>query len=177
MLCRYASRSPARNDAADNVFCLYDTWLVANQGAADSGSLVFKAEYRGKLGTSLSPQALGPTLGYAGLTTVAFSDADAPLTNFHWTQAFADNRFPVIAGVVDVTDHLDVHALVNPWTEFSNLSFSTNPTIPAPNQGLGEHDARRKLDAVSQGGVFGSRRCDRRPHGERGHRLSAQRSE
>jgi porin len=103
---------------------------VPSQGAADAGSLVFKAEYRGKLGTSLSPQALGPTLGYAGLTAVALSDADAPLTNFHWTQAFADNRFAVIAGVVDVTDHLDVYALVNPWTEFNNLSFSTNPTIP-----------------------------------------------
>lgn len=33
----------------------------------------------------------------------------------------------------------DIHTygLVNPWTDFSNLSFSTDPTIPVPNQGLG----------------------------------------
>jgi len=136
-LYQYASRSPAQNDAASNVFRLYGTWTVVNRGATDSGSLVFKGEYRGTLGTSLSPQALGPSLGYAGLTAVSFSDAGALLTNFYWTQAFADNRFAFIAGVVDVTDYLDVYALVNPWTEFNNLSFSTNPTIPAPNQGLG----------------------------------------
>jgi porin len=136
-LYQYASRGPAQNDAASNVLRLYGTWTVANRGATDTGSLVFKAEYRGRLGTSQSPQALGPTLGYAGLTAVSFSDAGALLSNFYWTQAFADNRLAVIAGVVDVTDYLDVYALVNPWTEFNNLSFSTNPTIPAPNQGLG----------------------------------------
>ena len=27
--------------------------------------------------------------------------------------------------------------MVNPWSSFSNLAFLTNPTIPAPNQGLG----------------------------------------
>jgi porin len=137
VLYQYAGRSPAQNDAAGNVLRLYGTWSVVNEGAADAGSLVFKAEYRGTLGTSLSPQALGPSLGYAGLTAVPFSDAGALLTNFYWTQAFADNRFAFVAGVVDVTDYLDVYALINPWTEFNNLSFSTNPTIPAPNQGLG----------------------------------------
>jgi len=135
-LYQHATRSPEQDDAAGNVLRFYGTWTLVNRGAADQGSLVFKAEYRGRLGTSLSPQALGPTIGYAGLTAVPFSDAGGLLTNFYWTQAFADNRFAFIAGVVDVTDYLDVYALINPWTEFNNLSFSTNPTIPAPNQGL-----------------------------------------
>lgn len=42
-----------------------------------------------------------------------------------------------VAGVLDTTDYVDVYGLVNPWTDFSNLAFSTDPTIPAPNQGLG----------------------------------------
>ena len=42
-----------------------------------------------------------------------------------------------VAGVVDSTDYVDVYGLVNPWTDFSSLAFSTDPTIPAPNQGLG----------------------------------------
>ena len=136
-LYQHASRSPAQNNAAGGVLRLYGAWTVVNRGAADSGSLVFKAEYRGKLGTSLSPQALGSSLGYAGLTAATFSDPGGLLTNFYWTQALANDRFAFNAGVVDVTDYLDVYALVNPWTEFTNLSFSTNPTIPAPNQGLG----------------------------------------
>ena len=38
---------------------------------------------------------------------------------------------------MDVTDYLDVYGHINPWTSFQNLSFLTNPTIPAPNHGLG----------------------------------------
>jgi len=136
-LYQLASRSPGDDDAAGNVFRLYGNWTLVNRGANDRGSLVFKGEYRGELGTSIAPQALGPTVGYAGLTSVTFSDAGGVLTNLYWTQHLADNRLGFNVGVVDVTDYLDVYALVNPWTEFNNLSFSTNPTIPAPSQGLG----------------------------------------
>ena len=36
-----------------------------------------------------------------------------------------------------MTDFLDVYGLVSPYTAFQNLAFNTNPTINAPNQGLG----------------------------------------
>jgi len=42
-----------------------------------------------------------------------------------------------LVGVVDVTDYVGVYALVNPRADFMNLAFSTNPTIPAPDQGVG----------------------------------------
>jgi porin len=38
---------------------------------------------------------------------------------------------------IDVTDFIDVYAMINPLTHFINLAFSTNPTIAVPNQGLG----------------------------------------
>jgi porin len=136
-LYQHATESLGKNDAAGNVFRLYGRWTPFNRGAPDAGSLVFKAEYRDKLGTSISPQVLGPMAGYAGLTAPTFSDAGGVLTNLFWAQAFAGNRFAFNAGVVDVTDYLDVFGLVNVWTDFNNLSFSTNPTIPAPSQGLG----------------------------------------
>lgn len=136
-LYQHATESLGENDAAGNVLRLYGHWTLFNRGAPDAGALVFKGEYRGKLGTSISPQLLGPTAGYAGLTAPTFSDAGGILTNLYWTQAFANNRFAFNAGVVDVTDYLDVFGLVNVWTDFNNLSFSTNPTIPAPSQGLG----------------------------------------
>ena len=80
---------------------------------------------------------LGPTIGHGGLTAVTFSDAGGLLTNLYWTQAFAANRFAFSAGIVDVTDYLYVYDLVNIWTDFNNYAFTTSPTIPAPNQGLG----------------------------------------
>jgi len=136
-LYQHATASPGAQNAASNVLRAYGQWSPFDRGAADTGFLVFKAEYRGKLGTSISPQALGPTIGYAGLTAATFSDAGGLLTNLYWKQQFEKNRFAFVAGVVDVTDYLDVYALVNVWTDFNNLSFSTNPTIPSPSQGLG----------------------------------------
>jgi len=135
-LYQYATEGP-EDDAAGGVFRFYGHWTPFNRDAAGAGALVFKAENRHKLGTPIAPQALGPTDGYAGLTAATFSEAGSLLTNLYWTQAFADNRFAFNAGLVDVTDYLDVYALVNVWTDFNNLAFSTNPTIPSPSQGLG----------------------------------------
>ena len=48
-----------------------------------------------------------------------------------------NNGLAFVGGIVDVTDYRDVYGLVNPWTDFNNFAFTTNPTIPAPDQGLG----------------------------------------
>ena len=67
-----------------------------------------------------------------------FSDSDDwLLTDASWTQRFLDGRAAVRGGFVDVTDYVDVYGLINPRTAFSNLAFLTNPSIPAPDQGLG----------------------------------------
>jgi len=134
VLYQHATESPAENDAAGNVARFYGQWSPLSSGA---GALVFKMEYRDGLGTDITPKELGPTIGYAGLTAVTFSDAGAILTNLYWYQKFLDNRFAILGGIVDVTDYVDVYGLMNPWTDFNNYAFTTNPTIPAPDQGLG----------------------------------------
>lgn len=110
--------------------------LYGGEGTS-SGSLTFKVENRHRLGTDLAPQDLGFAVGYVGLPAITFSDAGWLLTNLFWQHTSADNRWAVVAGITDVTDYVDVYALGNPWAEFSNLVFSTNPTIPSPNQGFG----------------------------------------
>lgn len=137
VLPQVASNSPGENAAASGVFRIYGHWKPFNRTAPGSGSLVFKVEHRHLLGTEISPQALGPAVGVAGITAVAWSDAGGILSNLHWIQAFADNRFAFTAGIVDVTDYVDVFGLGNLWTDFSNQAFNTNPIIPAPGQGLG----------------------------------------
>jgi len=99
--------------------------------------LIFKIENRHTLGSYIDPKLLGSEFGYAGLTAVTFSDAGTILSNFYWHQAAYDNRLGFVVGIVDVSDYLDVYGLVNIWTDFNNFSFTTNPTIPVPNQGLG----------------------------------------
>lgn len=137
LLYQDASKSPGEDHAGGSVFRLYGTWQLLGRNTPDHGSLVFKVENRHKLGTDIAPQQLGAEIGYAGLTAITYSDAGVLLTNLYWNQSFKNNSIAFVAGIVDTTDYVDVYGLINPWTDFSNLTFSTNPTMPAPNQGLG----------------------------------------
>lgn len=128
------------NDASGGIVRLYGTWTAFEStladGRKDTGSLVVKFENRHAY-SDISPQQLASEIGYVGLTAVTYSDAGSLLTNFYWQQTFQGDKYAFVAGVVDATDYLDVAGLVNPWTNFNNLDYSTNPTIPTPNQGLG----------------------------------------
>jgi porin len=137
ILLQHASESLGDDNAAAGALRLYGRWTPFARAGTDTGSLVFKVEHRHRLGTDNSPQELGPLNGYIGLTTVPFSEKDWVLNHLYWTQSFFDNRFGFNVGIVDVTDYLNVYALVNSWTDFNNLSFSTSATIPAPDNGLG----------------------------------------
>ena len=136
-LYQKASQSPGEDSAAGGVIRAFGQWTLTGRGTENTGTLVYKVEHRHRLGTDIPPQDLGFETGYAGLTAVPFSDIGWAMTNLYWDQHIMDNRVAFVAGVVDVTDYVDVYGLVNPWADFSNLAFSTDPTIPAPNQGLG----------------------------------------
>jgi porin len=138
VLMHQIDESLGANDGVTGVARFYGHWaLVGRDDPTDVGSLVFKVEYRDALGTDIPAQAVLPTAGVAGVSGPTFGANRGMLTNLYWTQAFADNRFAFSAGVVDPTDYLDVYGLVNVWTDFNNLAFSTNPTFQVPNQGLG----------------------------------------
>jgi len=132
-----ASRSMGEDSAVGGVFRFFGQWDLLGRDSKNTGTLVYKVESRHRLGTDVAPQALAGEIGYAGLTALTFSNAGWELTNFFWRQELLDGKLGFVLGQVDVTDYVDTYGLVSPWTDFSNLAFSTDPTIPAPNQGLG----------------------------------------
>ena len=125
------------SDAASNVFRFYGTWTVTEPGTPDDGALIFKVEDRSAIGNKPSPQALGPSLGYAGLFSSTFSDGGIILTNFYWHQRFAKGRGAFIVGQIDPSDYISVNSIASPWTGFTNLAFEQQPTLAIPSQGLG----------------------------------------
>ncbi len=137
LLYQHASPSLGEKDAAGGVLRLFGTWTVLGRESEMPGSFVYKIENRHRIAMDIAPQQLSGEVGYAGLTAVPFSNAGWLLTNLYWHQSLSANRIGYAVGLVDTTDYLDVYGLFNPWTDFSNLVFSTDPTIPAPNQGLG----------------------------------------
>ncbi|MGX9349741.1 carbohydrate porin [Shimia sp. W99] len=132
-----ASNSMGFRSAVGGVARAYGSIDFEGEHIGSGSSLVFKLENRHRAGTKIAPQALGFEAGYVGLTALTYSDAGWLLTNLYWQQSLASNRIGLVLGIVDVTDYVDVYMFGNPWAEFSNLAFSTNPTIPAPDQGLG----------------------------------------
>ena len=131
------SESLGEDTAAGGIFRAYGSWTLLGRDTGHRGSLTWKVENRHRLGTDIAPQNLGFAAGYNGITGTMFSDYEWGVTNLFWRQEFSQGRFVVLAGKVDPTDYLDVYGLINPLTAFQNLSFLTNPTIAAPNQGLG----------------------------------------
>ena len=136
-LFQAATDSLGADNAAGGALRMFGRWGLVGNESVKTGTLVYKVENRHKLGTEVTPQSFGAEIGYIGLTAIPFSDIDWALTNLFWEQHLLRNRLAFVAGIVDVTDYVDVFGMVSPWTAFSNLAFSTNPTIPAPNQGLG----------------------------------------
>jgi len=130
-----ADTSPS--DAASNVTRFYGTWTPTGQTGPDEGALVFKIEYRTAIGDHISTQALGPSLGYAGILATGYSDSGLILTNMYWRQRFAGGRGSFLIGQVDNTDYVSVNALADPWTTFANLAFAQQATYAGPSQGLG----------------------------------------
>ena len=129
--------SLGEDQAAGGVFRVFGNWTLLGRDTSHPGSLVFKVENRHRIGTDVAPQNLGFEAGYVGITGTAFSDFGWGVTNFFWHQKFRDGKINFIVGNLDPTDYVDIYGLINPFTHFQNLTFLTDPTIAAPNQGLG----------------------------------------
>ncbi len=126
-----SSSDLGEGDAAGGILRLYGTWQ-----ATKTGALTFKVEHRHRYG-AVAPQFLGLDGGAVSITGTAFNDSGALLTNLFWTERAADGAWTFQVGQIDVTDFVDIYGLVSPYTAFQNLAFNTNPTINAPNPGLG----------------------------------------
>ncbi|MFC3612291.1 carbohydrate porin [Lutimaribacter marinistellae] len=118
-------------EAGSGIARVYGSWQ-----ATESGSLTFKVEHRHAYGT-VAPQFLGLDGGAVSISGTAFNDNGLLLTNLFWTQRDPEGLWSLQVGQIDVTDFLDVYGLVSPYSAFQNLAFNTNPTINAPNPGLG----------------------------------------
>ncbi|TMV08078.1 carbohydrate porin [Ruegeria sediminis] len=130
-LGQWSDSDLGQGDAGSGILRFYGSWQ-----ATETGSLTFKVENRQAYG-AVAPQFFGFDSGALSITGTAFNDSGNLLTNLFWTQRDPEGRWTIQVGQIDVTDFLDVYGLVSPYTAFQNLAFNTNPTINAPNPGLG----------------------------------------
>ncbi len=131
------SESLGEKSGFSGVFRVFGSWDLVGKKNSNKGSLIFKVENRHKYGNYIVPQSLGSEIGYAGLTSITFSNMGWGMTNFYWQQQLLNNRLAFVVGILDATDFFNIYGLADPWNDVSNLTFSTGAHIPVPNQGLG----------------------------------------
>ncbi|MEM1071105.1 MAG: hypothetical protein AAGI63_19520 [Planctomycetota bacterium] len=137
MFYQTATSSLGETQAAGGLVRVYGQWALHDEGTENSGRLIFKIENRHRMGTEITPFDLGFESGSILPTGTFFNQFNFGVTNLFWKQSFFEGDMMIAIGKLDVTDFVDVYALLNPLMHFINLAFSTNPTIAVPNQGLG----------------------------------------
>ncbi|MGI9474469.1 MAG: carbohydrate porin, partial [Rubripirellula sp.] len=137
MFYQAATSSLGETDAASGLVRVYGQWTLLGRKSNNPGQLVFKGENRHRMATQITPFDLGFEAGSILPTGTFFSEFNYGVTNLFWKQYLCDRDLVIAIGKIDVTDFIDVYAMINPLTHFINLGFSTNPTIAVPNQGLG----------------------------------------
>ena len=110
--------------AASGMIRVFGSWDLVGRGTKNTGALVYKLENRHSY-TDISPQAFGFDQGYVGLIEPPFSDQGTRWTNLYWRQRLNEGKATIAAGMLDVTDFVNVYALASPWTGFMNFAFST----------------------------------------------------
>ncbi len=122
------------DNASSGMVRFFGYWDLVNRGGLNKGSLNWKFGNRHKY-SDVPPSDLGFENGYAGLLNPPFSNQGNRLTTLYWRQNFADDKGAFVAGLIDVTDFVDVYLLASPWTGFGNYVFSTgSATIDLPNE-------------------------------------------
>ncbi len=137
MFYQTATDSLGEQEAASGIVRFYGQWELYGRGSENPGLLVFKGENRHRMGSNIAPFDLGFEAGSILPTGTFFSEFGFGVTNLYWKQYACEGDVVFAVGTIDVTDFIDVYAMINPLTHFINLAFSTNPTIAVPNQGLG----------------------------------------
>jgi porin len=106
-------------------------------GTKNTGTLVFSADNRHRLGTEIAPADLGFQGGYLGIPGTLFSDVDTVLVDLNWQQFINDGQTGFIVGRYDPNDYLDVLGYANPWKSFQNLAILFNTSIALPDLSVG----------------------------------------
>lgn len=154
MFYQTVTDSLGETEAASGLVRFYGQWELLGRGTETPGLLVFKGENRHRMGSNITPFDLGFEAGSIVPTGTFFNDFDFGVTNLYWKQYACAGDVVFAIGSIDVTDFIDVYAMMNPLTHFINLAFSTNPTIGVPNQGLGAAAGAMLTEHVYMQGGF-----------------------
>lgn len=132
---RKAGNDPREGAVGD--LDIFGQWSLPGSETERNWFVGYQAEMRHRIFTSSRPSELGAAAGSLWGTTDGFNTQDMSLIQLWWQQALFDETLTYRAGKVDQADLFDIGTFNSANLFFSNIAFSTNPTIPFPGNGMG----------------------------------------
>ena len=124
------------DSAAGGVLRVNMRWTAVGGGTKNTGSLFVTLDHRHSF-TDVAPQSLAGSAGYLGVASTFYNDMGGAIINLNWQQAFNDGDTGLIAGRYDPNDYQTAQGSTNPWTLFSNIAISLDPSVAFPDSSWG----------------------------------------
>lgn len=137
LLYQHVSPSPNESHAASYNQQILGQWELLNRNQPNVGLLVFETFYRDKVGTQISAAALGNDAGSILPTALTYNEFSFTVSQLFWKRYPKDRGGAYGIGRIDPASFVDVYPLASPQLHFTNFAFSSNPTVPFPDPGLG----------------------------------------
>jgi porin len=130
-LYQRATASLGENDAFGAMYRFPGEWLAFGRGASNSGSLVYRFEYRDRQFTDIAPAVLGTEIGTASVTPgfAYAADFGPNVTELYWKQLYNDKRVGFVAGILDFSPYFDPYPFTSLGKGFIAREFLLNPTL------------------------------------------------
>ena len=136
-LYQRASASLGQSDAFGAIYRLRGEWAALGRGSSNTGSLVYRVEYRDNHFTDVAPAAFGKEIGTASITTgFAYASNFGPtVSELYWKQLFNDKRFGFVVGILDFGPYFDYYPYTTLGKGFLTREFLLNPTLATTGVG------------------------------------------
>jgi hypothetical protein len=135
---QHASNGPGVRDAAGGDVDLFGEWrLLGDKVDPNRGALLFAAEDRHELFTSIPPASLGSEIGSAWKTTDGFNEEVLTFREVYWQQHFGGDRLIARLGKIDAKQYYASNYWASDNKYFMNNAFSGFPLVAYPSKGLG----------------------------------------
>jgi porin len=122
--------------ASSGVFRGTMKWNLVGRDTPDVGSLNIMLDHRHGFRDTV-PASMAGQAGYIGVSHLFYNDIGFAVINLNWQQSFNDGDTGLIVGRYDPNDYQGALGYVNPWTIFSNIASSLDPSVAFPDSSWG----------------------------------------
>jgi len=133
---QYATESRGPRNAAAIDFDFFGRWMPLRTRST-LGYVIFETQARNNFITDITPNELGGVIGSLWGTVNGFNSQSFHLKQIYWQQFLLRNTFTYRIGKLDQSNVFNINRLQSDNLFFLNAAFSSNPTMPYPDNGFG----------------------------------------